>query len=122
MEGLSKADKRPADHARWQIPSRNWATGLDELPQICKFLRGDMSLVGPRAMMPDQVGDYGHHRHAYFAMVPGISGPWQVSSRNESTFVERARIDVDYLRSHPLGLDMQIIFKTAMTVFNRSGR
>lgn len=70
-------------------------TSLDELPQLWNVLTGEMSLVGPRPMMPVQLPLYGDPR-AYFALKPGITGVWQVSERNESSFAHRAELDADY--------------------------
>ena len=71
---------------------------FDELPQLLNVLRGDMSLVGPRPMMVEQQDLY--PGTAYYALRPGITGFWQTSVRNESSFAERAGFDTDYLRHH----------------------
>lgn len=96
------------------------ATSLDELPQLWNVARGDMSLVGPRPMMPEQLPLYGDAR-AYFALRPGITGIWQVSVRNEAGFGSRVRADFDYQRSLSLGLDLALIWRTAGVVVKGTG-
>ena len=92
---------------------------IDELPQLWNVLRGDMSLVGPRPMMPEQASLY--PGISYFALRPGITGTWQVSARNESSFAERARFDSDYYRSVSLGTDLGILLATVRVVVRGTG-
>jgi exopolysaccharide production protein ExoY len=94
-------------------------TSLDELPQLWNVLRGDMSIVGPRPMMVDQVVLY--PGTAYYALRPGVTGSWQVSERNNSTFEDRARFDSDYLRELSLWTDTKILFKTIPAVLKSTG-
>lgn len=96
------------------------ATSLDELPQLWNVAKGDMSLVGPRPMMPDQLPLYGDAR-AYFALRPGLTGVWQVSVRNEGSFASRARADADYRRGLSLGGDLALIWRTAGVVLKGTG-
>jgi len=95
------------------------AASLDELPQLWNVLIGDMSLVGPRPMMPSQKHLY--PGQAYFRMLPGITGPWQVSKRNKSTFADRAKFDYDYEHALSLTTDLRLLLKTVSVVFNRTG-
>lgn len=95
-------------------------TSLDELPQLWNVLRGDMSLVGPRPMMPDQLSLYGDAGH-YFALRPGITGYWQVSQRNESAFRARTALDMAYFHDISLGQDIRILWRTVGAVINRTG-
>jgi lipopolysaccharide/colanic/teichoic acid biosynthesis glycosyltransferase len=95
-------------------------TSLDELPQVLNVLRGDMSLVGPR---PTSFAATTYHLwHAErLEVVPGITGLWQVYGRNECTFDERLRLDVEYIqRMSPL-LDLEIMLRTVGSVLRRSG-
>jgi lipopolysaccharide/colanic/teichoic acid biosynthesis glycosyltransferase len=95
-------------------------TSLDELPQVFNVLRGDMSLVGPR---PTSFAATTYHLwHAErLEVVPGITGLWQVQGRNECTFDERLRLDVEYIqRMSPL-LDLEIMLRTVGSVLRRSG-
>lgn len=95
-------------------------TSLDELPQLLNVLKGEMSLVGPRPMMPDQLELYGDTR-PYFAMRPGITGIWQVSARNEMSFSYRADVDADYFNTVSLGCDLGLLMKTVAVVVRRTG-
>lgn len=95
-------------------------TSIDELPQIWNVLKGEMSLVGPRPMMLDQLELYGNPR-AYFALHPGISGFWQVCERNESQFAYRAEADRAYLLRKCFWVDLQVIWRTIFVVLRRTG-
>ncbi|MGR3620902.1 sugar transferase [Pseudophaeobacter sp.] len=95
-------------------------TSLDELPQLWNVFTGEMSLVGPRPMMPEQLPLYGEPS-AYFAVKPGITGLWQVSTRNESSFASRAAADADYLRAMGLQLDLALIWRTVGVVARGTG-
>ena len=94
-------------------------SSLDELPQLLNVLKGDMSLVGPRPMMVDQRSIY--PGTAYFELRPGITGPWQVSDRNESSFAERAAFDRRYLMSLSFSQDLSILLKTVSVVLRGTG-
>lgn len=95
-------------------------SSLDELPQIWNVLRGDMSLVGPRPMMPCQERLY--PGRAYFRLRPGLTGLWQVSARNDSVFAFRASCDSRYDRRLSMWLDIKIILYTFVVVFRGTGR
>lgn len=94
-------------------------SSLDELPQLVNVLKGDMSLVGPRPMMVDQRTIY--PGTAYYAMRPGITGMWQTSVRNESSFSERAIFDARYFRELSLGTDLTLIGRTFRVVLRGTG-
>jgi exopolysaccharide production protein ExoY len=94
-------------------------SSLDELPQLWNVLKGDMSLVGPRPMMPDQQKLY--PGFAYYRLRPGITGPWQVSERNEASFVDRARFDAGYARDLSFGTDLQLLRATVSVVLRGTG-
>lgn len=95
---------------------------LDELPQLINVLRGEMSLVGPRPMTPDQQSDYGEALASYIRMRPGITGMWQVNGRNETTFAERARLDDWYARNWSMWRDAVILARTVRELAAPSGR
>ncbi|KUF10654.1 sugar transferase [Pseudoponticoccus marisrubri] len=95
-------------------------TSVDELPQLWNVLIGDMSLVGPRPMMPCQKEIY--PGTAYYALRPGITGTWQVSVRNESSFSQRAMFDTDYLRTLSLATDLRVLAETVRVVLHGTGR
>ena len=96
------------------------ATSLDELPQLFNVMRGDMSLVGPRpTSFPATSYDLWHTQRLDVA--PGITGLWQVEGRNEMTFDERLRLDVQYIRRMSLRTDVVLLARTAGAVLRRSG-
>jgi Undecaprenyl-phosphate galactose phosphotransferase WbaP len=94
---------------------------IDELPQLYNVLKGEMSLVGPRPIMMDQKKLYGDHLEVYCGVRPGLTGFWQVSGRNHTTFDERARYDVYYIRNWSLWLDLYILLRTIWVVLSRDG-
>ncbi|OOG69081.1 sugar transferase [Sinorhizobium sp. A49] len=91
-------------------------TCLDELPQFYNVLRGDMSLVGPRPISPEETEKYGPNLHYYTSLKPGITGMWQVRRRPETTYDERVQFDIDYYQSRSIYLDIVIIVKTVGVV------
>lgn len=95
-------------------------TSLDELPQLFNVLRGDMSVVGPRPFMVHQ--DTLYPGTAYYTMRPGLTGSWQVSDRNASTFAERARFDTSYGRQLSLLTDVKLIALTFGAVLRGTGK
>lgn len=87
-------------------------TSLDEFPQFWNVLRGDMSVVGPRPLVPEELYKYGRKIDTVLTIKPGITGLWQVSGRNDIPYPKRIKIDVYYATSHNWLLDLWIIFKT----------
>ncbi len=94
-------------------------TSLDELPQFWNVLIGNMSLVGPRPMMVSQKDQY--PGQDYYALRPGITGSWQVSARNESSFAERAQFDSSYRRDLSLKTDLKLLSATVRVVLRATG-
>ncbi len=94
-------------------------SSVDELPQLWNVLIGDMSLVGPRPMLPEQESIY--PGLAYYSQRPGITGSWQVSERNECSFAERARFDTDYIANMSFANDMKLLFATMRVVARGTG-
>lgn len=92
---------------------------IDELPQLWNVFKGDMSLVGPRPMMVEQQLLY--PGQDYYDLRPGITGSWQVSDRNQSSFAERAIYDTDYNRKVSLGEDLRILTATVRVVVKATG-
>lgn len=88
------------------------ASGLDELPQLINVLLGDMSLVGPRPCVSYEYEKYLPWQRERFKTLPGLTGLWQVSGKNRTTFIEMIELDIKYVRSKTLWLDLKIIFKT----------
>jgi lipopolysaccharide/colanic/teichoic acid biosynthesis glycosyltransferase len=96
---------------------------LDELPQLCSVLVGDMSLVGPRPPLQTEYPSFTDHQKLKLAVTPGMTCFWQISGRNSvSDLDEWVKLDLDYIRNWSLGLDFKILAKTAMTVVEGSGK
>jgi lipopolysaccharide/colanic/teichoic acid biosynthesis glycosyltransferase len=96
-------------------------TSLDELPQLWNVLLGDMSLVGPRPVVQDELARYGAAVDDYLSLRPGITGLWQVSGRNHTTYAERVAYDQYYARNWTPWLDVRILFRTVWVVIARDG-
>jgi lipopolysaccharide/colanic/teichoic acid biosynthesis glycosyltransferase len=96
-------------------------TSVDELPQLINVLRGEMSLVGPRPILPEQIALYGNGFPVYICARPGMTGLWQVSGRNLLSFTERARLDLDYISRWSLALDVKILMRTVGVVLRGDG-
>lgn len=97
-------------------------SSLDELPQIINVLRGDMSIVGPRPIVEDELDYYGVARHLYLQVRPGLTGPWQATDRSDASYGERVRLDVNYVQSGSLMTDVQVIWSTARKFLTTPGR
>jgi exopolysaccharide production protein ExoY len=91
-------------------------SSLDELPQLFNILAGDMSIVGPRPIVAEELERYGPNLHCYLAMTPGLTGLWQVSRRPDTSYEERVQFDVDYYNSCSMRTDLTIIMKTIVVV------
>jgi Undecaprenyl-phosphate galactose phosphotransferase WbaP len=87
-------------------------TSLDELPQLWNVLRGEMSLVGPRPYLPRESEDIGTTQKEILRVTPGITGPWQVAGRNDTSFDERVRMDASYVRDWSIWLDLVLLVST----------
>jgi exopolysaccharide production protein ExoY len=96
-------------------------TSLDELPQLINVLRGEMSLVGPRPVVPAELDSYGELAHCYLSVEPGITGLWQVSGRSHIRFPERAHLDRDYFHGRSLRMDLAILARTPRAVIRGDG-
>ena len=91
-------------------------TSLDELPQLWNVLRGEMSLVGPRPIVKEEMLRYGRHLRTYLAAKPGVTGLWQVTGRNDTDYRRRVVMDTYYVRKRSLLMDLRILFKTVKVV------
>jgi len=96
-------------------------TSLDEIPQIWNVLKGEMSLVGPRPIVEEEIPKYGHHYKLFSSVKPGMSGLWQVSGRSETDYEERVALDILYIQSWSLWLDLYVLFKTVGAVLGGKG-
>ena len=91
-------------------------TSLDELPQIVNVVKGQMHLVGPRPITVAELNKYGNVRWHYVSVHPGITGLWQVSGRNDTTYAERVVLDAAYVEKRSLWMDLGILLKTVKVV------
>lgn len=96
-------------------------TSLDELPQLWNVLWGDMSLVGPRPIVTQEIERYGENIKEYYMVPPGITGIWQVNGRSDTTYEERVAMDTWYVRNWSIWIDLVYLFKTVKTVFTGKG-
>jgi Undecaprenyl-phosphate galactose phosphotransferase WbaP len=96
-------------------------TSLDELPQLWNVLRNEMSLVGPRPVIEEETLRYGNIFELYKQVPPGITGLWQVSGRNNTSYEERIRFDEYYVRNWSVWLDLHILLQTVIVVLTREG-
>lgn len=96
-------------------------TSLDELPQLWNVLRGEMTMVGPRPIVKEELLRYGRNAPVYLSVKPGVTGLWQVSGRNNTDYRRRVAIDVYYVRNQSALLDLYILLKTVRVVLRRDG-
>ncbi len=96
-------------------------TSLDELPQIFNVLRGEMSLVGPRPIIQEELERYGEHAADYLMVKPGITGMWQVSGRSDIDYAERVMLDSWYVRNWSVWLDILLLWRTVKVVASKKG-
>src|SRR5437588_6245480 len=94
---------------------------LDELPQLWNILKGEISTVGPRPIVPAELDRYGSAQETLLSAKPGLTGLWQVSGRNDLDDAERARLDLYYAENWSLLLDLKIILRTPLAVIQRRG-
>lgn len=100
------------------------STSLDELPQLVNILRGDMSFVGPRPVVAHELEEFYAPQGglaAYLAVRPGLTGPWQVSGRNDTGYADRVRLDTEYAMRPSLRSDAVILLRTIRVVLSRKG-
>ncbi|MEG6522873.1 undecaprenyl-phosphate galactose phosphotransferase WbaP [Desulfotomaculum sp. 1211_IL3151] len=96
-------------------------TSLDEFPQLLNVMLGQMSFVGPRPIIEDEIEKYGSYFQDFTMVLPGITGLWQVSGRNDVSYDERVQLDIWYVRNWSLWLDIEILLRTVSVVLNGKG-
>ena len=96
-------------------------TSLDELPQLWNVLRGEMSLIGPRPIIPPELSKYGGHADELLRVKPGLGGIWQVCGRSSTTYADRVAMDVSYVERRGFWLDLRLIVLTAFVVVRGRG-
>lgn len=115
MEKLDQARDPRLIRGAWILR----ATGLDELPQILNVLRGEMSMVGPRPCLPVEYEHYTAAQRRRFAVLPGLTGLWQVSGKNRTTFAEMIELDLRYARELSPARELAIVARTVPTLLGQ---
>jgi lipopolysaccharide/colanic/teichoic acid biosynthesis glycosyltransferase len=115
---MTKLDAGKDDHL---VPGGNWirVSGLDELPQIINILRGEMSIVGPRPCIPYEYALYEPWQRHRCDAAPGLTGLWQVSGKNRTTFNEMVQFDITYSQRMSLWLDAVIVLRTPLAILQQ---
>jgi len=111
-----QADPRLTRVGRWLRRS-----SLDEIPQLMNVLRGEMSLVGPRPIVPEELDQYGASAAVFLSLKPGMTGAWGVNGRSQVGYLDRAVMELEYVRNRSLGRDLWILLMTAPAVITRRG-
>jgi len=96
-------------------------TSMDELPQLLNVIKSEMSLVGPRPIVEEELHKYGVEKSYYLMVRPGMTGLWQVSGRNDTDYETRVYLDIWYVKNWSLWYDLALLFKTVKVVTSRSG-
>lgn len=121
IEEFKKAQKLEDDPRVSKVGKFIRKTSIDELPQLINVLRGDMSLVGPRPIVLDEIEHYGKQADTFLALKPGLVGLWQVSGRSDVDYDERVKLDIYYVENWSLWLDIKILAKAVVTVLTGKG-
>ena len=96
-------------------------TSLDELPQLFNIFIGNMSIVGPRPVVEDELIKYGVYKELLLKVKPGLTGLWQISGRNDTTYEERVMLDMEYINRRSIIIDIKIILRTFYVVIRKVG-
>ena len=96
-------------------------TSLDELPQIINIIKGDLSIIGPRPVIDVELEKYEENKEKFLSITPGLTGYWQANGRSDTTYEQRMKMELYYIDHISLKLDLQIFFKTFVTVLKREG-
>lgn len=96
-------------------------TSIDELPQFINVLKGDMSLIGPRPIVDGEIEKYGENKDKFLSVRPGLTGYWAANGRSDITYEERMKMELYYVDNISFKLDIQIFFKTIISVVKKEG-
>lgn len=96
-------------------------TSLDELPQIINILKGDMSVIGPRPVVNDEIEKYGNQKAKFLSVKPGLTGYWAANGRSATTYEDRIKLELYYIDHCSLLLDIKIFFKAILSVLKKEG-
>jgi exopolysaccharide biosynthesis polyprenyl glycosylphosphotransferase len=116
-----RSDKTENDPRVTKVGSFIRRTSLDELPQLFNVLRGEMSIIGPRMITPEEAAKYGKWRVNLLTVKPGITGPWQVRGRSAIPYEDRVRLSMDYIRNYTIWTDLEILCRTIPAVLRGDG-
>ncbi len=96
-------------------------TSIDELPQLFNILKGEMSIVGPRPVIDEEIEKYGKDKDKFLSVTPGLTGWWACNGRSDLDYDERKKLELYYVDHCSISLDIKCIFKTVLAVFKKSG-
>lgn len=96
-------------------------TSLDELPQILNILKGELSIVGPRPVVSNELEKYGKDKDKFLSIKPGLTGYWQVNGRSLTSYEDRMKMELYYVENRGAWLDIKIFFKTIISVIKKEG-
>lgn len=96
-------------------------TSFDELPQIINILKGDLSIIGPRPVIEEELELYGNKKDKFLSVLPGLTGYWAANGRSDTTYEERINMELYYIDNRSLWLDIKLFFKTFISVIKREG-
>lgn len=99
---------------------RNW--NLDELPQLLNIVKGDMSFIGPRPVIPEEIEKYGDLKGKFLSVKPGLSGYWQINTKVCKNYDERIKMELYYIENYNLKFDMEIFWKTVKMHIPKSNK
>jgi len=123
LEEYKKEYKLPNDPRITKIGKFIRKTSIDEIPQLISIIKGDMSIVGPRPILEDELQNYGVKKDLFLSVKPGLTGYWQVKGRNNITYEsgKRQAMELYYVETRSLWLDIKIIFWTVLAVIGMNG-
>ena len=96
-------------------------TSLDELPQIINIIKGELSIIGPRPVVEEELEKYGSNKNKFLSITPGLTGFWQANGRSDTTYEQRMQMELYYVDNYNFKLDCQIFFKTFSAVLKKEG-
>ena len=96
-------------------------TSLDELPQLINIIKGDISIIGPRPVVEEELEKYGMNKNKFLSVMPGLTGYWAANGRSDTTYAQRMEMELYYVDNMSFRMDVKIFFKTVLSVLKREG-
>lgn len=121
MEEFKRSYKLKNDPRITKVGKFLRKTSLDELPQIVNILKGDLSIIGPRPVIEEELELYGNKKYKFLSVTPGLTGYWQANGRSSTTYEERIKMELYYVDNCSLKMDIKIFFKTIISVLKKEG-